>query len=154
MVWKELTESLPWSIRCGLSSIYSSWDDVPFESHERELLWSEYGVTMNFVTLEFDDIEMERGFQADMARRRIGNGMLSLKDYLNLGSNYLGSGAVFDLFLLDPVHFVASGRRLRESNGLQRLHISQVFKDRAISSFRLLLSSGMAGISLVDVSVL
>ena len=68
-----LLETVPWNYRLGIFGA-GSWNNVLYDRLERDILWVKYGIALSFVTLEFDDIEMERGFQADMARRRLGNG--------------------------------------------------------------------------------
>jgi class 3 adenylate cyclase len=66
---RNLFETLPWSLRLRLSGYRG---EISYDELERETLWTEYEVPMHFITLEFEDVEMERGFQVDMARRRLG----------------------------------------------------------------------------------
>ena len=79
---------LPWSLRYR-GRDKEKWSDVPYDQLEREELWQESGVAMHFVTLEFDDVEMERGFQADMARRTLGSESASLVNVLRWSSSYI-----------------------------------------------------------------
>ena len=82
-------DSLPWAIRYLSSRTQGKWEDVPYDQLEHDLLWQEYGVTMHFVTLEFEDIEMERGFQSDLARRRLGNGQFTLNNLIRWSYDYV-----------------------------------------------------------------
>ena len=62
---------------------------MPFSRLERDHLWSEFGVPMHFITLEFDDVSMEKGFHIDMAKRNLGTGKATQRSIIRLLLRFL-----------------------------------------------------------------
>lgn len=68
---------VPWRIRIlwGLHSygLHSarrlSWDDIGFDKLNRKSVWRKFGQTLHFLTLEFGDVSLEKGYQLDYAER-------------------------------------------------------------------------------------
>lgn len=71
------TSMIPWRFRIllGIHSygLHSSrkliWDDIGFDKLNRKSVWKKFGQTLHFLTLEFADVSLEKGYQFDHALR-------------------------------------------------------------------------------------
>lgn len=68
---------IPWRLRIllgvhsyGLHSARRlAWDDIGFDKLNRKSVWRKFGQTLHFLTLEFADVSLEKGYQLDFATR-------------------------------------------------------------------------------------
>ena len=68
---------IPWRFRIlfGIHSygLHSArklvWGDVGFDKLNRKSVWRKFGQTLHFLTLEFADVSLEKGYQLDFAER-------------------------------------------------------------------------------------
>ena len=71
------TSMIPWRFRIlfgvhsyGLHSARTLvWDDIGFDKLNRKSVWRKFGQTLHFLTLEFADVSLEKGYQLDFATR-------------------------------------------------------------------------------------
>ncbi len=70
---------IPWRLRIflGLHSygLHSAkeleWGDIGYDKLNRKSVWRKFGQTLHFLTLEFADVSLEKGYQLDYAQRSL-----------------------------------------------------------------------------------
>ncbi|KAF4672011.1 hypothetical protein FOL47_001022 [Perkinsus chesapeaki] len=72
---------LPWTLRIPLKlhdcrnpkngKLYCRWDAVLYDKLNRRELWARHGQSMHWLTLEFENPGLERGYQIDLAYRSL-----------------------------------------------------------------------------------
>jgi hypothetical protein len=68
---------VPWRFRIALGlhsyGLHSArklkWADIGFDKLNRKGVWRKFGQPLHFLTLEFSDVSLEKGYQLDYARR-------------------------------------------------------------------------------------